>query len=139
MPEPDVDRPRAGSGNPGIGESAAGILGSLLDYAHARVALFFLEAREARAAIGFRLACAAVGAFFLLIAWLALLAGGIGWLSRHQGWPWPAVTLAAAAGHLLAGLVLLAVAKRRFSEPPFRDSLRELEKDRHWLKRHRPD
>ena len=115
---------------------ASGMLATLLDYLHARVELLALEAREARVAVLMRLVCGVAGAAFLLIAWIGLVTAAIGWLSRHFHWPWPLVTAGMALLHLVAGLGLLLAARRRFAQPPFRDSLNELEKDRQWLKQH---
>jgi uncharacterized membrane protein YqjE len=139
MPEPDVESRRPGSGTVGLGGMTAGILGTVIDYLHARVALLGLEAREARSAILFRIICGVAGGFFLMVTWIALIVGAVGWLAESRGWPWPLVAVGCAVIHLGAALALLLAARRRFAESPFRDSLNELEKDRQWLKRHRPE
>ncbi len=123
--------------SPGLGESATGILATVLDYAHARLELLSLEAREARGALLGRLICAIVGGFFLLIAYLALCVAAVGWVSANREWSWPLTTFGLAAAHLVAAFLLLVAVRRRFTRPPFRDSLRELEEDRDWLRRHR--
>lgn len=138
--EADPPRPGgSGSGRSGLADLTADILATGLDYLHARLALLSLEAREARSAILFRLLCGLAGTFFLGLAWFGAMVGLVGWLARSQSWPWPVVALACAGAHLLAGLILLLAARRRFAEPPFRDSLNELEKDRQWLRRHHPE
>lgn len=138
--EADPPRPGApGHGRAGLADLTSDILATGLDYLHARLALLSLEAREARSAILFRLLCGFAGAFFLALAWLGSMVALVAWLARSQGWPWPAVAAACAGAHLLAGLALLLAARRRFAEPPFRDSLNELEKDRQWLRRHHPE
>ena len=138
MPDhPDAQRRRPADEMPGggIGETAAGALGTLLDYFHARLSLLALEAREARGSFVARIVCGLAACCFLLVGWMALVAGAIGWISKSTDWPWPLVALGLAAVHLFAGCGFLLAARRRFSEPPFRDSLNELEKDRQWLKR----
>lgn len=139
MPDhPDAQRrpqPADHATGGGIGETAAGALATLLDYFHARLALLALEAREARGAFVARIACGGAALCFLLVGWMALVAGAIGWISQSAGWPWPRVALGLAAAHLFAGCGFLLAARRRFSVSPFRDSLNELEKDRQWLKR----
>ncbi|MCB1230951.1 MAG: phage holin family protein [Verrucomicrobiae bacterium] len=123
--------------SPGIGESATGILSTVLDYIHARLELLALETREAKDALLGRLVCGVVGGFFLLVAYAALCVGAVGWLSKRQGWPWPLTTFGLAGLHLFIAALLLVAVRRRFTQPPFRDSLRELEEDRNWLRRHR--
>lgn len=131
-PEPgDGDAPARG----GIGSLAAGTLGSIFDYLEARLSLFRIEATEARGRIVRRVIAAVAGAFFLLVAYAAAIVGAVAWISDHFGKPWPLVTLAAAGAHLLAGLLLLLAAKKRFGDPPFRDSLGEFQRDRQWLRR----
>lgn len=116
---------------------SAGLLANLIDYLQTRISLLGLEAREARSQILARIVCGIAAGLFLALAWVALVVAGIGWVSRHFLWPWPLVTAGAALLHGLSALILLQAARRRFAEPPFRDSLNELEKDRQWLKRHR--
>lgn len=139
MPEePDSRSPGdSRSGSPGLGESATGLLASGLDYLHARLELLTLEAREAKGDLLSRVILAFVGGFFFLITYLALCVGLVGWLSQKQDWPWPLTTFGLAGAHALIGLLLFAIARRKFGRPPFRDSLRELDEDRAWLRRHR--
>lgn len=127
----------AGTGAPHLAQSATGVLGSILDYLHARVSLLSFEAKEARSDLLGRIVCLAICAFFLLIAYTALCVGVIGVLSHRYQWPWPIVTLGAAVLHAVIAVILFAIARRRFSQPPFRDSTREWERDRAWLDRHR--
>lgn len=127
---------RDGSGAD-FGEAATGVVATLLDYLHARLELLALEAREARSDLLQRVACVVTGAFFLLVTHAALCVALVGWLSESLGWPWPLTTLGLAGAHGAAAFLLLILAKRKFSQKPFRDSLDELERDRDWLRRGR--
>ncbi len=133
----DPEAPGPSANTPGLGESATGLVASILDYLQARLSLLILEGREARGELLWRTLCWVVGITFLLIAYFATCVGLVGWLSARFSWPWPLTTLGLAGFHLVMGLVFLLAVRRRFREIPFRDSLREWEKDREWLRRHR--
>ncbi len=137
MPDAPGDRPpdARDTGGAGIGEAATGVVATVLDYLHARVELLLLEAREARGELFLRLACVVTGGFFLLVTHAALCVALVGWLSQSRDWPWPLTTLGLAGAHAATAIFLLTLAKRKFSQKPFRDSLEELERDRDWLRR----
>ena len=59
-----------------------------------------------------RIVCGLAACCFLLVGWMALVAGAIGWISQSAGWPWPLVALGLAAVHLLAGCGFLLAARR---------------------------
>ena len=63
--------------------------------------------------------------------------GVVGILAHRYQWPWPIVTLGLAVFHAAIAVILFAIARRRFSQVPFRDSTREWDRDRAWLNRHR--
>jgi len=143
MPEPGSsdpasDRrarpPRGG----GIGSHAAAAAGSFLDYLEARFRLAGLEAREARGAILRRLIAAGAGAFLMLIAYLIIITGIIGWISTQFDKPWPLVTLGAGLVHVGLGFGCFFYAKQQFRDPPFNDTRKEFDKDRQWLNSFRP-
>lgn len=142
MPEPRSSDPaserRSRFSRGGIGAHFAATAGSFLDYLDARFRLAGLEAREARGAILRRLIAAVVGAFFLLISYLFLITGIIGWISSHFDKPWPLVTLGAGALHVALGVGCFFYAKQQFREPPFNDTRKEFDKDRRWLNSLRP-
>lgn len=116
-----------------FGSSMRGAALGALEYLEARLALLRFEAKEAGRDLFVRVLCLLVAAGFCAIAYLALLVAAIGWISASREWPWPHVTGGAAALHLALAVLLILVAKRRFSRPPFQDSFAEWERDREWL------
>lgn len=98
----------------------------------ARFALIQLESKDAAkeaARSGSRLAAACGCAFF---AWALLLAGAIPVISESAGWPWSRVALGAAVVHLLAGAVLVRLAKPS-PATAFPVTRAEFQKDREWI------
>lgn len=98
----------------------------------ARFALIELESKDLAKA-GARCAtliAAACGCF--IFTWALLLAGGVSLISEMIGWPWNRVALAAAALHLLAGIILARLAKPS-GEPSFPVTRAEFKKDREWI------
>lgn len=122
----------------GIGELAAALLGSILDYLDVRLQLFNLEAREARGAIVRRIIAGVVGAFFLFMSYCCALTGGVAMAATHFDRPWPVMALLAGAAHLILAVCLILAARFRLRGAPFRDTRREFEKDREWLNEMRP-
>ena len=122
----------------GVIELAAASLGSFIDYLDARIRLLSLEAREARGALLRRIVAVAAGAFFVVIAYLCLLTGAIALAADHFERPWPTMALIAGGIHLALGVGLLLAARSRLRGSPFRDTRRELDKDRQWLNDLRP-
>jgi uncharacterized membrane protein YqjE len=105
---------------------------SAVEFVSARMELLALETREAghqAAKIG---VMAAIIAGCAMIAWLAIVAGLIGWVAAAGKFPWYFAALGAAVLHLLvAGIVVVIL--RRPSSPMFSISKAELLKDREWL------
>jgi uncharacterized membrane protein YqjE len=125
-------------GRGGLRHFAAGAFANILDYLQIRLTLFSLEVREARSELIRRGLCVAGGLFFGLFAYGCLLTGGIAGLAALFGCEWFVIALIAAFLHLGVAISLLLSATRRFSSPPFRDTLNEFEKDRQWLNDLRP-
>jgi hypothetical protein len=97
-----------------------------------RFALIELESKDLAKA-GARCAsliAAACGCF--IFTWALILAGGVALISELTGWPWSRITLAAAAIHLLAGIILARRAKPS-GEPSFPVTRAEFQKDREWI------
>lgn len=134
----DAGERRRHSGRAGIVGQAASALSSFLDYLDARIQLLSLEAREARGSIVRRVAAAAAGVFLLVTGYLLLLAGGTALAAELFDKSWAHVALATGGGHLVLGALLLLAARLRLRGSPFRDSRKELEKDRQWLNELRP-
>lgn len=102
------------------------------DLVSARLQLLSLEAKEAGRIAAIKGALAAVTVMAMALAWLCVLAGGIGWIAAATSTPWHFVTLGAAGVHLL--VVLIAVlALRRPVPPTFPLTRNELAKDREWI------
>ncbi len=106
---------------------------SAVEFVSARVELLSLETREASQQAARKGALAAWIAGCAVIAWMAAVAGLIGWVaSSKAGIPWYFVAFGAAMLHLLlAGIAVLAL--RRPGPPAFPLSKAELLKDREWL------
>ena len=97
-----------------------------------RFALIELESKDLAKA-GVRCAsliAAACGCF--IFTWALLLAGSVSLISEMTGWPWNRVALAAAALHLLAGIILARLAKPA-GESSFPVTRAEFQKDREWI------
>ncbi len=123
----------------GLGSKAAASLGSILDYLGARLQLFLLEAREARNGLLLRIALFMIGGFFLLLAWLGVAIGLAGVLVVKAGWLWPWAAITVGGAHLIVGVVILLIAKRKLAQPAFQESIREFQRERDWLHSHRED
>ena len=101
-------------------------------YVNSRIDLMRLESRAAGRLWGRAVALLALGAAGLFVAWLLLMAGAVGLLAATTGWPWFAVTIAAAGLHALAGVIcLLAAASRKARAFPL--TRQEFANDRQWL------
>lgn len=105
---------------------------SAVDFVSARMELLAIEAREAGQQAARRGVMAAVIAGCAMIAWLAAVAGGIGWVAAAGELPWHFAALGAAVLHLLVAGIVAAI-MRRPAPPAFPISKSELLKDREWL------
>ncbi len=102
-----------------------------MEFISARAELFSLEAKEAGAFFGRKAVFALIIAFCAVMAWLAIVAGVIGWIAA-AGVPWYFAALGAAAVHLIvAGIAFVLL--RRPAPPAFSHTKAELAKDREWL------
>ena len=105
---------------------------SAVEFVSARMELLALEAREAGRHAARRGVLAGIIAGCAMTAWLAGVAGLIGWVAAAGKLPWHFAALGAAVLHLLvAGLVVFAL--RRPAPPAFPISTAELLQDREWL------
>lgn len=102
-----------------------------MEFVSSRVELFSLEAKEAGASAAKKVALLLLIVCCAMVAWLAVVAGVIGWIAA-AGVPWYFAALGAAAFHLLlAGIA--AILLRRPAPPAFSHTKAELAKDREWL------
>ncbi len=122
----------------GLGDLTSSTLAALLDHLLARIKLFQFEAKEIRGEILVKLFVVLTAFLFFALGYVTVLAGGLGMLSHYYEWSWPKVVICTGALHVFVAFVLLIIAKKRLSQAAFRDSLKEIEKDRQWLEnRHR--
>jgi uncharacterized membrane protein YqjE len=108
---------------------------NLLTHLQARTQLLALETREAFRELSGRSLFSAIGALLLLIGYLLVMASLLSLMSHWLHTRWEFVGLGFASIHLLAGGIVLWIAKRRFSAVLYECTLSELEKDRQWLAR----
>jgi uncharacterized membrane protein YqjE len=106
---------------------------NLLTHLQARTQLLALETREAFRELSGRSLFWAVGGLLLLIGYLLVLTCLIPLLAEWMHTRWQFVGLGVASLHLIAGGIVLWVARRRFSAVLYECTLTELEKDRQWL------
>ena len=138
MTEPSSSDPGDSRDHPdriGIGSLSAEALCSLLDHLEARADLFRWEAREAKSRLLRRLIFLLLGAWMLIAACAVGVAALVAWLAESRGLGWPAAAGVVALGLLLAGAVLLLLARRRETTALFPDSIAELRRDRQNLRR----
>ena len=103
----------------------------MVEFVSSRLELFSLEAKEAGTSVAKRAALVIIILGCAIMAWLAIVAGVIGWVAA-AGVPWYFAALGAAALHLLvAGIA--AILLRRPADPSFPHLKAELAKDREWL------
>jgi uncharacterized membrane protein YqjE len=120
--DPDTDRHHGSS----IGESA-------VEFVSARLELLSLEAQEAGKAAAKKGALVALIVGCAVMAWMAFVAGLIGWIATAgDGVKWYFVAIGAAVFHLLlAGIAAALLRKPSAASFPLTKS--ELLKDREWL------
>ncbi|WAC21284.1 phage holin family protein [Luteolibacter sp. SL250] len=105
---------------------------ALADLVGSRIALVQLEFQQAAGSGLKRGILFAAAAILLLLAWIVLVAGGIGAISASAGWPWYWVTLSAGGIHLFIALILILIA-RKPGPATFEFTRAEFKKDREWL------
>ena len=116
-----------------LGQVVTDSIGTLVDYLHIRGILIRLEAREAAAELGQKIAFLAIAGLFLAIGYVGLVLAVVVWAVEKLDWSWP-VGIAIAAGlHITGGIIAFLISRRHPTEALFRDTLDQLEKDRKWL------
>ncbi|MCF6313738.1 MAG: phage holin family protein [Verrucomicrobiales bacterium] len=118
---------------PGLGDLTSSTFAALLKHLLLRVKLFQLEAQEIRGELLLKLFVLLTAFLFFALAYVTMLAGAIAMLSIHFQWTWHKVLLCTGGAHLLIAFFLIMLAKKGLSHAAFRDSLKEIEKDRQWL------
>ncbi len=98
----------------------------------ARFALIELESKDAAKQGVKRAALIAAACICGIFAWALLVAGCVSLIAETNDWPWYAVAIGAAVIHLLAGIILVSMAKSPASAAfPFTKA--EFQKDREWI------
>ena len=98
----------------------------------ARMALIQLESKDAARDAARRAAWVAAACGCAFFAWALLLAGVIPMISESLDWPWNRVAVGAAILHLLAGIILVRLAKPS-AATAFPVTRAEFQKDREWI------
>ncbi len=137
-PAPGSSSPSAPPPRPGLGDLTSSTFAALLDHLLNRIKLFQLEFKEIRGEVLVKLFVLLTAFLFFALGYITVLTGVIGMLTLHFEWSWPKVVLCTGGIHFFGTFLLLIIAKKRLSQTAFRDSLKEIEKDRQWLEnRHR--
>ena len=105
---------------------------ALADLLSARIALVQLEICQVAQSGIKRGVLFAAGGILLMLAWIILVAGGIGAVSANTVLAWYWVALIVGGIHLLLAAILIIVAKRP-GDPAFEHTKAEFKKDREWL------
>jgi uncharacterized membrane protein YqjE len=135
----DRDRDRVAGSARDLGEVVTDSIGNIVDYLHLRGILVRLEASEAGAELGKKVALLAVAGLFFAIGYVALVTAAVAWAVASLEWSWPVAIAIAGGIHLTIAFLAFLISRRHPRQPLFRDTLRELEKDRQWLsKKDRP-
>ena len=104
--ERDRERDQARGSSRDLGEIVTDSIGNIFDYLHLRGILVRLEAREAGAELGKKVALLAAAGLFFAIGYFCLVAAAVAWAVASLDWSWP-LAIAVAGGihvtsHLLA-------------------------------------
>ncbi len=114
--------------------SVRGLLAAALSYAGARGKLLQIEAQEAGTHVGRVATCAVFAAGALMVAWLLAVPAIVILLADWVRRPWAHVALALAGLHLVAGFVMLLMARRRWRRARlFEETLNQFQKDHEWV------
>ena len=124
---------RNSSPRQGLGDLTASTIAALLDHILIRIKLFQFEAREIRGELLVKLFVLLTAFLFFALGYVALLTGGVAMLIAHFQWPWPNTVIGVGGIHIFIAFLLLIIVRKRLSQTAFRDTLREIEKDRQWL------
>ena len=100
--------------------------------------LAILETREASKLITDQAVFIAVGAGFLFTGYMLSIAALVNLIADRLETKWEYVGLAIAAFHVVAGGILIIVARTVRNKPIFEATLQELEKDEKWLAQNLP-
>ncbi len=97
-----------------------------------RIELVGIEAREAAKSGSTRAILVAASAVAALCAWILLVAASVGCLAAVTGWPWWAACFIAAGLHVIAIVIMIAIARKPGADV-FTVTRAEFKKDREWI------
>jgi len=136
--------PGPAHGESSIGKTSGFMKNALSGFIAARIELASIEAKEAAALAGRKLAYGIVLGISVFFCWTLLLAGLTGlvapfadqWLEGKTSWlpGWAAVIFVLAILHAFVALICLVGLKKKPATPLFELSRKEIENDKLWLK-----
>lgn len=118
--------------DPEQGKSEASADG-IADFFRARLLLFQLELKDALANLGKLAVYYVVVVVFGVLAYVFLVIGAIGVISRFASVSWEVVMLLGGILHGIGAFVFFVLIRRAKRQQPFRESLKRIEEDRQWL------
>ncbi len=113
--------------------SEGGFKSSIHALISSRIALIRHELKSAFRDRAQAIASVFVAAMLIFFSWALLLAGSIAAISIATGWPWHLISLAFAALHLMAAIILVKSASSTAKADPFPVTRSEFKKDCEWL------
>jgi uncharacterized membrane protein YqjE len=122
------------AGHSGLLDNALGLLSAIAEFFESRFALAAQESKAAGLQILILLACVIAAVVLCVMGYIFLIVSAVVGLAHLLGTSWPVVALVVALVHFIIAGVLLLVARNRITKPMFRDTVKELRKDREWLK-----
>lgn len=134
MPESDSTPPPSPSAGKAESGAARNLIQAGLSYVEARGQLLQIEAKEAATHVSRTATFGGMAAGALFVAWVLAMPALVSLVAKATESRWEYVALAAAAVHIVLGLLFFIVAKARSrSLRPFEESLNQLREDRAWL------
>ena len=110
-----------------------GLRSSIHALVTSRLAMIRLEIKQALRERAQAIASILIAAMLAFFSWALLLTGLIAAISIATEWPWHLVTLAFAALHLMAAIILIKSATSAAKSEPFPVTRSEFKKDCEWL------
>src|SRR5207249_10221260 len=114
------------AGHAGLLENLLALVTALAELVASRFALFAQESKAAAVHLLILAGCLILALLLCALGYVFLITGVVVGLAHLLGISWAWIALAAAAVHFIIAMVLLLVARSRFSIPVFRTMLVEL-------------
>lgn len=133
MPDSPFGDPGADKADQGIAALSRSVIDAALSYFQARLLLLRIESKEASSVIARRFALFLSASTLFSLAYFVAIAAGISLLAERLDIRWEYVAFWVAGAHAFLAILIVLIARAKFSRPLFENSLKELEKDRQWL------